>query len=68
MVINEAVLDGRERIGFRLRELYHRHGFSRYRMGKFEEYDLYSRNKDFLMSDGVITFTAGTRTSSSPTG
>ena len=57
MEINEAVLDGRERIGFRLRELYHRHGFSRYRMGKFEEYDLYSRNKDFLLSDGVITFT-----------
>ena len=57
MVIDEAVLDGRERIGFLLRELYHRHGFSRYRMSKFEEYDLYSRNKDFLMSDGVITFT-----------
>ena len=28
MEINEAVLDGRERIGFRLRELYHRHGHS----------------------------------------
>jgi ATP phosphoribosyltransferase regulatory subunit len=26
-------------------------------MGKFEEYDLYSRNKDFLVSDSVITFT-----------
>ena len=26
-------------------------------MSKFEEYDLYSRNKDFLLSDGVITFT-----------
>ena len=57
MDINAAVLDERERIGFRLRELYHSHGFGRYRMGKFEEYDLYSRNKDFLLSDGVITFT-----------
>ena len=57
MDINSAVLDERERIGFRLRELYHSHGFSRYRMGKFEEYDLYSRNKDFLLSGGVITFT-----------
>ncbi len=57
MEIIEAVLDEKERIGFRLRELYHGHGFSRYRMGKFEEYDLYSRNKDFLLSDGVITFT-----------
>ena len=26
-------------------------------MSKFEEYDLYSRNKDFLFSEGVITFT-----------
>ena len=26
-------------------------------MSKFEEYDLYVKNKDFLISDGVITFT-----------
>ena len=26
-------------------------------MSKFEEYDLYARNKDFLISDSVITFT-----------
>jgi restriction endonuclease S subunit len=26
-------------------------------MSKFEEYDLYSKNKDFLVSDSVITFT-----------
>ena len=58
MEIRDEVLDERERIGFRLREAYQRRGFSRYRMGKFEEYDLYSRNKDFLLSDGVITFTA----------
>lgn len=57
MEISDGILDERERIGFQLRELYQRHGFSRYRMGKFEEYDLYSRNKDFLLSDGVITFT-----------
>ena len=26
-------------------------------MSKFEEYDLYTRNKDFLVSDSIITFT-----------
>jgi ATP phosphoribosyltransferase regulatory subunit len=26
-------------------------------MNKFEEYDLYARNKDFLISDSIITFT-----------
>ncbi len=57
MEISEAIMDRRERIGFLLREIYHGHGFSRYRMSKFEEYDLYSRNKEFLLSEGVITFT-----------
>ena len=40
-----------------LRRLYGRYGYSRYKMNKFEEYDLYARNKDFLISDSVITFT-----------
>lgn len=40
----------------RLRELYGRYGYSQYRMRKFEEYDLYVRNKDFLLSDHMITF------------
>ncbi len=57
MELNLEVMDQMERIGFLLRGLYHEHGFVRYRMSKFEEYDLYSRNKDFLLSEGVITFT-----------
>lgn len=56
MELNLSVMDDLERISFLLRGLYQDHGFSRYRMSKFEEYDLYSRNKDFLMSEGVITF------------
>ena len=57
MQIEDRVMDSQERIGFLLRTLYAGTGYSRYRMGKFEEYDLYSRNKDFLFSEGVITFT-----------
>ncbi len=57
MQIEERVMDAQERIGFLLRSLYAGYGYSRYRMSKFEEYDLYSRNKDFLFSEGVITFT-----------
>ena len=57
MYINDQVMDEQERIGFRLRSLYSDHGYSRYKMGKFEEYDLYSQNKDFLLSKSVITFT-----------
>ena len=57
MNIPNQVLDAQERIGFLLRGLYQAHGYSRYRMSKFEEYDLYARNRDFLFSEGVITFT-----------
>lgn len=57
MQIEDRVIDSQEKIGFLLRSLYAGCGYSRYRMSKFEEYDLYSRNKDFLFSEGVITFT-----------
>lgn len=40
-----------------LRALYERYGYAPYKMSKFEEYDLYVRNKDFLISDSIITFT-----------
>lgn len=40
-----------------LRGLYKKYGFLPYKMSKFEEYDLYVKNKDFLVSDNIITFT-----------
>lgn len=46
-----------ERAVFELRAMYERYGYRPYKMSKFEEYDLYVKNKDFLVSDGVITFT-----------
>ncbi|MBE5733461.1 MAG: hypothetical protein E7347_00245 [Clostridiales bacterium] len=53
----ERVFSGIERTVYALRALYGNYGFKKYRMSKFEEYDLYVRNKDFLVSDNVITFT-----------
>ena len=50
------ILRNQERAIFRLRELYQRFGYLPYRMNRFEEYDLYVRNKDFLVSQEVITF------------
>ncbi len=41
----------------KLRSLYQSRGYSQYKMSKFEEYDLYVKNKNFLISDSVITFT-----------
>ena len=46
-----------ESASFALRAIYERFGYSRYKMNRFEDYDFYVRNKDFLISDQVITFT-----------
>ncbi len=46
-----------EKAVFALRSLYEGYGYSQYKMNKFEEYDLYLRNKDFLVSDHILTFT-----------
>jgi len=56
MSIPEAALNFHEKVSFSLRSLYRRQGYAQYKMNKFEEYDLYARNKDFLISDSVITF------------
>ena len=57
MSVQNTVLRGDERAALLLRELYSRFGYTQYKMNKFEEYDLYVSNKDFLTSDRVITFT-----------
>lgn len=55
--MNTAVLTNEELAVFRLRALYRECGYAPYKMSKFEEYDLYARNKHFLVSENVITFT-----------
>ena len=52
-----SVLSKEEYISLTLRALYSGMGYQKYRMSKFEEYDLYVKNKDFLVSENVITFT-----------
>ena len=49
-------LTTQERIVFELRALYLGYGYRPYKVGKFEEYDLYMRNKKFLASEQVLTF------------
>lgn len=45
-----------EQAGMALKGLYRRYGYIPYKMSRFEAYDLYVRNKDFLVSDQIITF------------
>ena len=57
MTIETDNLKYEEQAVFLLRSLYSKYGYKQYKMRKFEEYDLYVQNKDFLISDSVITFT-----------
>ena len=56
MSFDESILKNEEKAVFALRKLYTSYNYRLFKMSKFEEYDLYSENKDFLVSDGVITF------------
>lgn len=55
-MINERLLKSEEKAVYSLRALYRQYGYRPFKMSKFEEYELYARNKDFLVSDRVITF------------
>jgi len=55
--MNTNSLTSTEKTIYALRSLYESYGYSQYKMSKFEEYDLYVRNKSFLLSDNIIAFT-----------
>lgn len=57
MNFGDLIIRNDEKAIFALRALYRSYGYSQFKMRKFEEYDLYVKNKDFLISDSVITFT-----------
>lgn len=52
-----GVLSREEYLSFELRALYNKYGYKLYKMSKFEAYDLYARNKEFLSGENMITFT-----------
>ena len=55
-MIDERYLKSEEKVIYALRSLYGKYGYLPFKMSKFEEYELYVKNKDFLVSDSVITF------------
>ncbi len=57
MGISEKVLKSREKAIFSLRTLYNEYGYTLYKVSKFEEYDLYAKNKRFLVSQNILSFT-----------
>lgn len=55
-MIDNKILRNEEKAIFALRELYGKYGYKPYKMSKFEEYEFYIQNKDFLVSDRIIAF------------
>ena len=54
--MSDAMFKQEEKALFTLRQLYRSYGYLPFKMNKFEEYDFYLQNKEFLVSDRVITF------------
>ncbi len=55
MQLTELSLE--EQIPLKLISLYECYGYKKYKMSKFEPYDLYRENKSFINSENIITFT-----------
>ncbi len=57
MNFSDRIFKNDEKALYQLRKLYQEHGYARYKVSKFEEYDLYAHNKRFLISENILTFT-----------
>ncbi len=57
MSFSKSIFKNEERAMFELRQLYEQYGYARYKVSKFEEYDLYAHNKSFLVSEHILSFT-----------
>lgn len=55
-MLDSKILKNEEKAVFALRALYRQYGYLPYKMSKFESYEYYIQNKDFLVSDRIITF------------
>ena len=49
-------MDREETVVSQLAALYETYGYSYYKVSRFEEYDLYARNRNFLSSGQILTF------------
>ena len=54
--MKETILPKEETAVLAMRSLYESFGYTKYKMSKFEDYDLYRDNKQFLPKGEIITF------------
>lgn len=56
MTLPKMLLKKEEEVIFRLRALFEQFGYKKFKMSKFEEYDFYAENRNFLSSENILTF------------
>lgn len=57
MELKNGILSREEQTVFALRELYRSCGYRQYSMSRFEPYDLYAKNRSFIVGNSILTFT-----------
>lgn len=57
MILNDNILKTEEKIMYALRALYHKSGYTPFKMSRFEEYDMYVRNRNYIGKSDIVTFT-----------
>ena len=57
MILNDNILKTEEKITYALRSLYHESGYAPFKMSRFEEYDMYIQNRNFVGSGNIVSFT-----------
>ena len=57
MKLDENILKIEEKIMYELRSLYHKSGYTPFKMSRFEEYDMYVKNKSYIADTDIVTFT-----------
>lgn len=56
MTISNMLLKKEEEVIFSLRAIFEQYGYKKFKMSKFEEYDFYAANRNFLGSEHILTF------------
>lgn len=56
MTLPNMILKKEEQVIFRLRALFEQFGYHKFKMSKFESYDFYAENRNFLNCESILTF------------
>lgn len=57
MTVATEILDRDDKLRIEMSALFKRYGYDRYRTAKFDSYEVYRRNKDYIGDESIVTLT-----------